>query len=104
MVKRSESSVQTSPRKTSNKEVVQREESHAHENKINTFSILADPHPRNGEDYAIQLFYKTYKNGYQKSNMRVTEKRLDEDMETAHITVNDVQYTVNIRSGKIQKV
>jgi hypothetical protein len=106
MVKRNTgSNVNIHPKKTSMKEVSHREEEFIPQpridtTQINTMAILADPYPKNGEDYAVQLFYKTYRNPH----IRVTEKSLSDDLETANITVNDTKYTVNIRTGKIQKV
>lgn len=64
---------------------------------INLMAVISQPHPERGEDYALQLWYKTYKNIFAKC----TDKSLDEDMETARLVINDKTYIVNIRTAKI---
>lgn len=64
---------------------------------INVLDILSQKYPERGEDYAIQLWYKTYKNLFAKC----TEKYLDEDMETARLVINEKTYIVNIRTASI---
>lgn len=65
--------------------------------EINLMDIISKKYPETGEDYALQLWYKTYKNVFAKC----TEKNLDEDMETAHLVIDNKTYIVNIRNAKI---
>lgn len=67
---------------------------------INFMKIVAQDHPDCGEDYALQLWYKTYKDAFAKC----TSKTLDEDLETAHLVINEKHYIVNIRTGKINLI
>ncbi len=64
---------------------------------INMMDIISKKYPETGEDYALQLWYKTYKNVFAKC----TEKHLDEDMETAQLVIDNKTYIVNIRNAKI---
>jgi hypothetical protein len=94
------------PRRTSTKEasernapqpVVQQQEQAI---LIDVMPILADPHPMNGEDYALQLFYKSKEN-HRNLNIQCTHKSLNQDNETATLVVNQKRYEVNIRTGII---
>lgn len=95
------------PRRTSTKEAGDRnipapvKEFRPYVNQnINVMAILADHHPMNGEDYAIQLFYRSKENR-RNPFFTCTEKKMESDNETAHITVNSNRYQVNIRTGQI---
>ena len=95
----------TGIRRTSTKEATKRsevvsEQSVQEQTKIDVMAILAEKYPMNGEDYAIQLFYKTNRNAF----MKVTAKCMDEDQETAHLEINGNRYKVNIRTAKISKI
>ena len=102
------SSQKTTIRRTSTKEATKRIESNTvventttqPENKIDVMAILAEKYPMNGEDYAIQLFYKSNRNPF----MKVTAKCLDEDQETGHLEINGNRYKVNIRTAKITSI
>lgn len=67
---------------------------------INLLQIVSQKYPETGEDYALQLWHKTYHDSFAKC----TEKVMDYDMETAHLTINAQHYVVNIRTGKIVAV
>lgn len=64
---------------------------------INMMDIINLKYPECGEDYAIQLWFKTYHNVFAKCSA----KSLDEDMETAHLVIDGKNYIVNIRTSKI---
>ncbi len=64
---------------------------------INIMDIISQQYPENGEDYALQLWYKTYHNVFAKC----TEKSLEDDLETAHLVIDNKHYIVNIRTFKI---
>lgn len=68
--------------------------------EIDFRGIIAQKYPLNGEDYAIQLWHKTYHNAFAKC----TEKYLDDDNENAYLVINSKGYSVNIRTGKIKEV
>jgi len=67
---------------------------------INIMDLINQSHPENGEDYALQLWYKTYHNVFAKC----TEKTLDDDLETAHLVIDKKHYVVNIRTCRITEV
>jgi hypothetical protein len=64
---------------------------------INLMAIVSEKYPECGEDYALQLWYKTYKNIFAKC----TDKSIDEDLETARLVINEKTYIVNIRTASI---
>jgi hypothetical protein len=68
--------------------------------EIDFRGIITQKYPLNGEDYAIQLWHKTYHNAF----ARCTEKYLDDDNENAYLVINLKGYSVNIRTGKIKEV
>ena len=92
----------SAPRRTTTKEATERSQPapREYQKEINVMAILADPYPRNGEDYAMQLFYRSKQN---RRNPFFTchEKRLDNDNETAHLMINGSKYQINIRTGSI---
>lgn len=64
--------------------------------------ILADPHPQNGADYAIHLWYRAHGHN---PRFTVTDKVFnDEDRETVRLMVDNKLWSVNIRTGKIEKI
>lgn len=68
--------------------------------------ILADPHPQNGADYAIQLYYKAHGHN---PRFSVTYKHFDDDhpesdFETASLEIDGQKMTINIRTGKITPI
>lgn len=92
------------PRRTSTKEAVERSVPvRESREKVNVMEILADPYPRNGEDYAIHLFHRSKEN---RRNVffTCTGKSMDNDNETAHLIINDNRYQVNIKTGVINSV
>lgn len=69
---------------------------------INVLKILSDPHPVEGEDYAIHLWYKTHGHN---PRFTVTEKSFNkDDNETATLVVNGERWQVNIRTCKFTKI
>ena len=70
------------------------------ETRIDVMAILADPHPQNGEDYAIQLWYRTHRN----PRFTVTSKSIDADQEVASLVINGNRLLINIRTGKVTPV
>lgn len=66
--------------------------------RIDVLSILADPHPYHGEDYAIHLWYRSHGHN---PRFTVSEKSMGEDCETATLVVNGSRYEINIRTAKI---
>lgn len=89
------------PRRTTKAEAIERKVEKVEEktDSINVMAILSDQHPLNGEDYAIQLFYKYVSHT---PYFKVTEKRIDENNEDAYLVVNEKRYSINIRTAKIQ--
>lgn len=71
-------------------------------NDINVLKILADPHPMEGEDYAIHLWYKAHKHN---PHFVVSEKTFNkDDNETATLVVNGERWQINIRTCVFSKV
>jgi hypothetical protein len=69
---------------------------------VNVMKILAEPHPVDGEDYAIHLWYKAHGHN---PRFTVTEKSFDRsDNETATLVVNGERWQVNIRKCTFLKV
>ncbi len=92
----------SAPRRTSTKEAVERSvPPREMREKVNVMALLADMYPRNGEDYAVHLFYRSKENR-RNPFFSCTSKFLDSDNETAHLVINDNKYVVNIRTGVIR--
>lgn len=98
------------PRRTSLREVSEKSVSFqppVTTEQIDVMAILAQRHPEKGEDYAIQLWFRSNKHN---PFFKVQSKQLDMDIESATfmelstLVVNNQMYKVNIRTGVITKV
>lgn len=70
--------------------------------KIDVMKILADPHPKEGADYAIHLWYKSHGHN---PRFQVQEKSFNtEDMETATLLIEGNRWAINIRTAEIKKI
>lgn len=68
---------------------------------IDVLSILSDPHPMNGDDYAIHLWYKSHGHN---PRFNVSFKTISEDNENATLVVNGERWSVNIRTCSFVKL
>lgn len=64
----------------------------------NVMAILAEKHPVNGADYAIQLWHKANNHN---PFFACQEKSIDQNLEDVYLVINNIPWNVNIRTGKI---
>lgn len=84
------------------KRVEVRSETSDRQLKIDVMAILADQYPKNGEDYAVHLWYKSHGHN---PRFYVTEKSFNsDDNETAILVVNGQRWSINIRTCSFVKI
>lgn len=80
---------------------VRSETSDVKPHSIDVLSILADPHPVNGDDYAVHLWYKSHGHN---PRFTVSFKSISDDNENATLVVNGERWAINIRTWSFVKL